>query len=53
MLYFKVNTTEIRTEVINSDSADSTSEKLISEPQDNPSEDNRLTFVTIKVQKFQ
>ena len=35
---------EIRTEVINADSTDSTSEKSIIEPLNNSLEDNRLTF---------
>ena len=35
---------EIRTEVINADSADSASEESIIEPLDNSLEDDRLTF---------
>ena len=44
MLYFKCNTMEIRTEVINADSADSASEESITEPLNNSLEDDRLTF---------
>ena len=35
MLYYKGNTMEIRTEVVNADSADSTSEESVIEPLDN------------------
>lgn len=35
MLYYKGNTMEIRTEVVDADSADSTSEESVIEPLDN------------------
>ena len=44
LLCFKSNTMELRNEVINADSADSTSDESITEPLDNSLEDNRLTF---------
>ena len=46
MLYFKGNTMEIRTEVINADSADSGSEESI-EPLDNSSEDKGLKMTRL------